>query len=243
MNATETTTVTTAIETHPGVTFEAVQYVDPFPGRKGDEIVRITCDDCYGTGVYQAPSGLVIQNPYAPNTNFKGHFYCMGKGFLERKVSSVRASERRRTKNINEARKLAAIYEAEAPARALAETARHQAELDEAHAEAQAEQDRRDALVTGFVGEMGDRLKNLEGTITTAITFEVPGFNYGTVVKALVVVTLANGKQIKTVGTGDSLYGWERGDKVLVTGTVKDHGNYCGQDQTILTRAKIVKGE
>jgi len=229
MNATETPkTITTEIETHPGVTFEAVQYVDPFPGKKGTDEVKDPC--VCGDGIYHAPSRVAWDNG---NGEAKWCFYCNGRSYIVRKVSSLRRRERNQVNAINETRKLMAIHEAEAPAR-------HQAELDEAHAEAQAEQDRRDALVTGFVGELGDRLKNLEGTITTAITFEVEGFNYGTVVKALVVVTLANGQQIKTVGTGDSLYGWERGDKVFVTGTVSDHGNYHGQDQTIVKRAKIV---
>lgn len=211
-------------------TTDPTVYVDPHPGKKGTDLVREDCTFCRGTGVYQAPSGLVIKNPHGPGL-FRGCFQCNGYGYHDYKVSSVRSRVRRQAaaakawRDGESVRKLAA---------AVAERNAYAAAWDAALVE----QARRDALVTGFVGNVGDKVK-ATGTVTVATRFEVPGYNYGTVLKAFVVVTLDDGKVVKTSGTGLSLYGVESGDKVTVAGTVKGFDNYNGQDQTTLTRVKL----
>lgn len=48
------------------------------------------------------------------------------------------------------------------------------------------------------------------------------------------------GVTFKVSGSGQTLWAARRGDEVTVTGTVKEHGEYEGVAQTVLTRAKIV---
>lgn len=206
-------------------------YVDPFPTLKGADRVWEHCGSCRD-GVYTGPSRVHWDNGRGDTT---WCFYCHGAGGRYVLVSSKRASARKYAKNEAVRQQQRLEWEAGAPARA-AEEARVEA------AKVAAEEARRAALVTGFAGQVGDRLKGLEATVDVAMTFPVPSFTgYGAdVMKALVVLTLVDtGQVLKTTGTGNTLYGLKRGDKVKVTGTVKDHSNYQGQDQTVLTRAKL----
>lgn len=208
-------------------------YTDPYPDAIGTDLVQEDCWKCGGDGLFHAPSGWEIKNPYGGGT-FKGCFACMGVGYRLIKVSSIRARVRR---NVN-----ATLRHDEETATYAANAARYAAEeyaaaWDEAHAE----QARRDALNNTPAGEVGEKLRNLSGRVEVAITFEVDGFRgYGIDYKRLVVIKLGTGQVLKTAGTGSSLFGVARGDLVTVTSaTVSGIGDYNGQLQTVLTRAKL----
>ena len=209
-------------------------YVDPFPGRTGSESVREDCGYC-NEGVYPGPSGHTWEIP-GKGSN-KWCYRCNGRGYFMVKISSVRARVRRQANQAAKNAKLDAEYAAKRPALEWLEAERV---WKEAVTEWLKEETRVTAMTQGFVAEIGTRIKNVEATVTVAMSFEVPAFNYGTQWKAMVVLTTENGKVLKTTGTGDSLYGLEKGQKVTITGTVKAHAVYRQQDQTVLTRVKVI---
>lgn len=84
-----------------------------------------------------------------------------------------------------------------------------------------------------YLGEIGTKIA-ATGTVLRAITVE--GF-YGR--SRLIIVETADGNQVKTFGTGASLWRVERDDVVTISGTVKSHEMYEGDRQTVLTRTKI----
>lgn len=228
------TATATAITAAPIVSGDPRVYTDPYPGARGADLVKVDCWKCDGDGMYHAPSGFVIQNPYGPRGDaIKGCFACLGRGHRWVKVSSVRARIRRDVK-------AALQRDADADTHAAA-AAKYAAEEFAAHwEEAHAEQARRAALNNTPAGEPGQKLTGLTGTVTVATNVEVAGFRgYGTDVKRLIVVTLDSGQVIKAFGTGSTLFAANRGDRVTVSGTVKDLDSYRGQLQTVLTRTTL----
>lgn len=222
-----------------GRDYTVTSYVDPYPGRNGlDKIpFRETCSRCGGTGIFRWWNAM---------GECRGTcFLCLGARYVvhERAVRTLRREakidavwreygDELRAEAAAAAREAAAADEARRAAEAAEKFA---ADWDAAHAE----QARRNALVSGFVANIDDKVDAV-GTVDVATTFVRQSFRgYGTDTVALVVVTLDDGHVVKTTGTGLSLYGVERGDRVRIRGTVKEHDNYRGQDQTVLTRAKV----
>lgn len=233
---------TTAPALAKPVTFKGVlgvkpllSYVDPHPGLHGSDriTVRVECDRCGGTGIFTWWN----QMGKCQGSCFK--CWGVGKNAYERAVSSLRREAKADAYARDYADELAALWaETEAANAAAAEAAAAEraaeefaAAWDAAHAEAA----RRAALVTGFVGEVGDTLKNLSGVVS--FTKVIDG-QYGSSV--LMSITLADGKVVKFFGTGSSVWGWDKGDAVtIVSATVKGRENYQGQDATVLTRVKL----
>lgn len=87
-----------------------------------------------------------------------------------------------------------------------------------------------------WVGEVGERLRDLEVEVETVKM--VDGY-YGP--SMLVVFRDESGNALKTFGTGESLWDLERGDTVTLTGTVKDHDEFRELKQTVLTRVKVTR--
>lgn len=209
-------------------------YVDPYPTHKGTDKVPVECGMCTN-GVYTGRSGYHWQNrPGGADTTWC--FWCNGSNRRMRTVSRLR----REAKEAAVWREHGDTIRAESAAKqAAANAVILAAQFAEHWDEAHAEQARRAALVVGFVADIGEKVDAF-GVVDVCTSFEVPSFSgYGTDWKALVVVTLDDGHVVKTTGTGRTLYGHDRGDRVRVRGTVKATGAYRGQDQTILTRAKI----
>lgn len=216
-------TAATVITAAPVTGGDPRVYTDPYPCAKGSDLVQELCGKCGGDGMYHAPSGFVIQNPYGPRGDaIKGCFDCRGVGHRFVKVSSVRTRLRRAVKATVQRDAEAAVQAAAADQRAAAEQAR------------------RAALNNTPAGEPGQRLKDVTGTVEVAMNIEVTGFRgYGTEVKRLVVVKLDGGQVLKTFGAGASLYAAARGDRVTVSGTITGFDDYRGQTQTVLTRTKL----
>ena len=201
-------------------------YVDPYPTMKGSDKVRVECRLCSGTGIYQGVSGIRTSDPYSKGSSIKGHFECGGRGFKTIKVSSARASARLRVKNFIKSQE---------------ELARQKEEREAARREAEKrDQERRAQMVQGFVGEKGDKVGGLTGTGEVATTYETR-YGYGKQTAQFLVIKLDNGQVVKTGGSGETLFGRSKGEKVtIVSATVKGHDNHEGQDQTTLTRAKLI---
>lgn len=229
MNATDAPT--TAVR-YNGRVYTVTTYVDPYPGRNGKDRIerREPCPRCGGTGTF------VWWNA---NGEARGTcFLCLGERTVIR--SNAVQTLRRYAKVEAVWREYGDVIRAESAAKqAEVEAAHAAAAFAEAWDEAHAEQARRAALVTGFVAAIGDKVDAI-GTVTVATTFDREAYQRnGMESVALVVVTLDDGRVVKAVGTGRSLYDVERGDRVRIRGTVKDHATYRGQDQTVLTRAKV----
>lgn len=224
----------TVITAAPVISDDPRVYTDPYPDARGNDLVKEICGKCGGDGIYHAPSGYVIQNPYGPpGDGIKGCFECRGRGHHYVKVSSVRSRIRRSVK--------ATLQRDADDADRAAAAAQHRAdELAEAWDRAHAEQERRARLNNTPAGQRGERLRGLTGTVEVAKSVEVTGFRgYGTDYKRLVIVKLDTGQVLKTFSTSAALEQVHRGDRVTVTGTVKDFDTYQGQTQTVLTRVTV----
>ncbi|QDH48784.1 hypothetical protein SEA_DEEPSOIL15_44 [Mycobacterium phage DeepSoil15] len=231
-NAPKSTTVTI-----DGRKFVVTTYVDPHPDMHGTDRIEFkeTCPRCGGTGIYEW---------WTAHGKGRGTcFLCLGARWVYR-TRSV-AAIRREAKVEAVWREHGDTLRAESAAKAAAVAAEQAAaEFAKAWDEAHAEQARRAALVTGFVAEVGAKA-DVIGTVTVATTFEVSSYRIrgGGDLKALVVVKLDDGRVVKATGTGQSLFDAERGARVRIRGTVREHATYKGQDQTVLTHAKITPAE
>lgn len=224
--------------TPAGNEYEALEYVDPYPGRKGDEVITEDCGNCGGTGMYYGKSGyeFFTSTEGAVTT---GCFRCFGTGKHSRKVSSARSTERRQIAAENARRAAAADWEADAPAREARE-AEEARQAEEAAAKKEA--DRLAAMTQGFEAEVGVRLRNVECEVVTEYQYEAVAFNgYSMELRAIIVFrVIESGKILQWSSRAQGL---NVGEKVIVTGTVKDHGDYKGQDQTELTRCIVKRAE
>lgn len=211
---------------YQGREFVVQSYVDPHPGRKSDEVIPRSenCWKCGGSGYIKAFGFTDSGRCWACHTN--------GAIVTRPRVSALRREAKVQAVLREYGEQLRAEREAEeAIARAAAAAEQFARDWDAA----QAEQERRNALVKGFVGAVGAKLKDLRGTVDVSKVVEGA---YGNSV--FLVVTLDNGQVVKTFGSGESLWGLDRGQEVLIlAATVKDHVAHQGQDQTVLTRVKI----
>lgn len=212
-------------------------YVDPCPDKKGDEKVKETCSNCGGDGVYKAPTGLLIRNPRTGG-NFPGCFACAGFGYRVVKVSSVRARVRLAANQAKRRRD-------EAPMRAwlAAESTYRKLIADEEAA--YAEQDRREALVTGFIADIGTKIANLAGIITVAAEYNTTNFQGYATTGRMLVITLDDGKVVKWASdSAAGIWGFEQGERIrIVRAIAKGHNQFRGQDQTTLKNVKLEKLE
>lgn len=212
--------------TAKGNTYTYVAYEDPCPGMVGTQTVKEDCGKCGGTGVYQGPSGHSFYTP-ATGGNNTGCFSCMGRGYFNTKVSSIRARAKRQINARNAQAAADADYAAEAPAREAAKLA---ADWDEALTE----QARRAAKNQRHLGEVGQRLRNLNARVVMVRTFEK--YNY-------VTGAPETGSVVKFEDVSGAVLVWftgwtnlNEGEFVSLTGTVKKHDARDGEAQTILTR-------
>lgn len=225
---TNTTTTTTFKSTELGRTVELTTYVDPAPGLNGTDRVPVECGYCTN-GVYTAPSGYHWQNGRGDTT---WCFRCNGSN-----VRYVSANTARRNAKINAfaaeyADELRAVRQAAADAaNAAIAAAEFESAWDAAHAEAA----RRAALVQGFIGEIGDKV-TVTGTVDVAKYCAAVAYNRSATM--FVVVTADAGQKVVISGSSASLFELQRGDNLTVTGKVKNHKSYRGQDQTVLSHAK-----
>lgn len=96
-----------------------------------------------------------------------------------------------------------------------------------------------ESITSEFQGNINERLKNLELTITFETTFAGKSYSYwddGT--KYFYSMKDKNGN-VYTWTTTTPMAEKGQGDKVVIDGTVKEHKEYKGEKQTVLTRCRI----
>ena len=87
---------------------------------------------------------------------------------------------------------------------------------------------------SNFIGEVGERLYEIPVTYIYCYGYDTR-FGYSQVFH----FKTKNGDIVKwSTGTNQALV---KGEKILLTGTVKEHKTYNGENFTVLTRCKIVK--
>ena len=92
--------------------------------------------------------------------------------------------------------------------------------------------------------EMADAASNFVGTVKDRITFdaEVTGvYSFDTDYGTTMIVRMTDPDDNILVWFATSSPDLERGDNVTLTGTIKDHDEYRGAKQTVLTRCKFDK--
>lgn len=206
---------------------------------------RGECDRCGGKGIYY--TGVCNGRPVPSWVDNGVCFKCGGSGIqtetaiLMTPENEAKAEERRRKQAEEYAAKQAQI----------------EAEREEQERREREEQERREAEIkaekakSDFVGNIGDRLE-LKLTLKFTATWEQPSYaGFGTETKHCHVFKDANDNTF-TWKTGNGIYipndngeyeVAERGDKVVLVGTVKEHSEYKDEKQTVLTRCKIKKIE
>lgn len=175
-------------------------------------------------------------------------YACMGRGIklyaddiegAQRKVRSAQAAElRAQAKAARMVEEDRLYVEAQMPvwhAEALAEDARREAE--------KAEKAAKEAELR-HIGQAKERV-TVTGTVQVAMVIDQDS-QWGS--RMLVVVKGEGeheGVTLKTTGTASDLWGLERGQKVTMTGTVKEHTTYADKrlgltvPQTVVIRVKV----
>lgn len=184
----------------------------------------VKCDRCGGDGVYKW-GAMINGRPQYAGTCFK----CGGDGkvfgkWIERTAEyEAKLAEKREAKWAAQQAK----YEAERKAR------------EEAEAKAKAEREAKIAAEkakSDYIGTEGEKI-NVEAEYVATAEFEVPSFGgYGTQTMRVHIFKIGDSKLVwKTTCT----LNLERGSKVALKATIKEHREYNGEKQTVLTRAKV----
>ena len=117
---------------------------------------------------------------------------------------------------------------------------------EEAERKAAEEAERK--AISQHIGKVGDRVQ-LTATLEKAVNIEVPSFGgYGT--SMMTIYTLVDGNGNKLVWkTNGSLGKWvtdndyksvEEGEQITIKATIKNHGEYKGENQTEIQRVKLM---
>ena len=107
------------------------------------------------------------------------------------------------------------------------------ASLVAVYARQQQHEAERATIAPGFVAPKGAKVTDLDATVT--VSRIIPG-HYGA--KTLLVLRTEGNRLVKWFATG--LRDFEPGQRVrILRATVKDHETFRGQDQTVVTRAKL----
>jgi hypothetical protein len=203
-----------------------ISYVDPCPGKTGKDLTTTDCGRCGGTGY---TCFVWVHNGVC--------FQCGGNGRQNVTVNTVRKHAREAAYRVDFA---AEIAEHVALRNWLnAESAFHadQARIVEERA---AEAARIASLVQGFIAEEGTKVTDL------AVTIKVAKYISGSWNRSssmFIIAETTSGQVVKVFGSSESLFGLERGDQATLTGKVKEHAEWNGQEQTVLSHVKAVRIE
>jgi len=195
---------------------------------------RVKCWKCAGQGVISAYAHV-----YAGEC-----FECNGTGWVD-ETETIMTPENAAKADARRAKREAQIAE-----QIAAENAKREAE-EQRKAEEQAKREAEIAAVKAIsqhVGNIGDRVE-MTLTLDHTATWEQPSYaGYGTDTMHIHAFKDTDGNTFiwKTsngvyVALGNGQYKVaEKGNTVTLKGTIKDHSEYDGEKQTVLTRCKII---
>ncbi|OZB85398.1 hypothetical protein [Microbacterium sp. 13-71-7] len=94
-------------------------------------------------------------------------------------------------------------------------------------------------VVPGFIGEVGERLRDLPVTVNRMTYLGLSEYGYPAPEKWFLSFRDEDGKTAVWFTTGEWGDRFDEGNTVLLTATVKAQEEYAGSPQTVLTRAKV----
>lgn len=201
------------------------------------------CDRCNGEGIYfiGVLNGKPLPSPVDGGICFK----CGGAKVIRAKWKEytpeyeAKLEEQRRKR----AEKKAKEQEAE-----LAEIERQRKEQEERErleALQEAIKERKEKTKSHYVGTVGERVY-IEAVYIKTAWFESPSFRgYGTDTTYIHTFAIGDDKLIwKTTSSlgrwvGEEWKPYEEGERVRMKATIKEHSEYDGEKQTVLTRCKM----
>ena len=206
---------------------------------------KCSCVKCNGTGIYT----WYGYHYNGTTSTYSGICYdCNGTG----KVTVT-------TKEYTEEHK--AKLEAQREARIAKKEAEKQAEIEKAQAEEEARQKRiaEEKAKSEYIGQVGDKI-DMVVTVAFKTSYEFPSFRgYGTTEMMVYGLKDENGNLLVWKTTSgylaiekerwntdhtksiiESIHA-QKGDKIRIKATIKDHAEYKDQKQTIVTRVKTIE--
>ena len=202
---------------------ELVSYVEPYPGKTNADLTTTDCGRCSGTGY---TCFKWVHNGVC--------FECGGNGRKNITVGTMRKRAKQDAYAVDFAVELAEFRAVQRWLQAEAFWIHDQAEIAAAKA---AEEARLASLVQGFVAEVGAKVVDLAVTIKVA-KYCAGSWNRSS--SMFIIAETASGQVVKVFGSSESLFGLQRGDAVTLTGKVKEHAEWNGQQQTVLSHVKAV---
>lgn len=198
----------------------------------------INCTRCDGKGVYiiGVCNGQPVLSPVDNGICFRcggsGKEFSKWKEYTpEYEAKLAERREKRRAKYLEE------------HAEEIAERERKAQEEEEARLKAKAEEEAREAerkAKSNFIGSAGEKV-SLEAIYIGSPHYERPAFGYGTETAYIHTFKVGDNVAVWNTTSYNGIYDLEEGDKVKLTGTIKEHKEYKGEKQTILIRCKVSK--
>ena len=202
----------------------------------------VECDRCNGRGLYVV--GILNGEPEYSHIDSGICWKCHGERFVpskwiertpeyqakldarrEAKYAAKRAEQEAKQKQHQ------AEWEAEQEAKRKAKE-----EAERIEAERKAAEEARKAISKHY-GEIGQRVK-LNLTYVGSAHFEI---HVGWSTQTMYIHNFLDESGNKFVWKSTCYVGIDDGESAQVTGTIKDHSEYKGEKQTVLTRCKIVE--
>lgn len=203
---------------------ELVSYVDPHSGKKGSDFVAGTCSRCGGYGFISSFAHVYMGRC----------FKCGGNGAQNITVATVRKHARADAYERDYAPELAAHDDLQRWLHA------EEFRLVDSWLEAEArfkEEERLAKMVQGFLGEIGDKISEID--ITIKVAKYIAG-SYNRSSSMFVIAETGEGQVIKFFGSAQSVMNLERSDAATITtGRVKEHAEWNGQQQSVLSHVKV----
>lgn len=195
----------------------------------------IECDRCGGEGIYYI--GVHNGKPLPSWVDNGVCFKCGGRGKVEGKWKEytpeyeAKLAARRKAKAEKWEREHAEeIAKAEAERKAKEEAKRIAREAEE-------QRIREQKAISQHVGEVGDKIE-LDVVLDHSAWFEIPAFRgWGT--ETMHIYTFRNAHGDALVWKTSKGMDIENGEAVHIKGAIKEHSEYDGEKQTVLTRCKV----
>ena len=203
------------------------------------------CDRCGGKGIYIV--GVCNGKPVPSWVDHGVCFKCGGSG--RQTETAILMTPENEAKAAEKRRKQEEAY--------AAEQAKREAEREEQERREQEEKERREAEIKAakaksqYVGNVGDRIE-VKLTLIYTATWEQKSYaGFGTETMRCHIMKDADGNTF-TWKTGNTLYiptgdgdfdVANKGDTVVLKGTIKEHSEYKDEKQTVLTRCKVTQIE
>ena len=198
----------------------------------------VPCPRCDGKGVYiiGVCNGQPVLSPVDSGVCFK----CGGTGKEWGKWKEYTPEYEAKLAERREKRRAKLLAN---QAEEIAERKRKAQEEEEARLKAKAEEEAREAerkAKSNYIGSAGEKV-SLEAIYIGSPHYERPAFGYGTETAYIHTFKVDDNVVIWNTTSYNGIYDLEEGDKVKLTGTIKEHKEYKGEKQTTLIRCKVSK--